>query len=60
MQRFSMHLIDFFTSLSQLVIINLQWTAKDKVANLKINARCDLVMAKLQNALDMVTLPYCR
>lgn len=41
-----------------LVIINLQWTSKDSQATLKINAKCDLVMQKLMNKLNIKVDDY--
>lgn len=37
----------------KLVIINLQYTSKDKVAFLKINAKCDLVMSMVMKHLGV-------
>lgn len=41
-----------------LVIVNLQWTPKDKLAELKINARCDDVMRMLMQQLEMPVPAY--
>jgi NAD-dependent deacetylase sirtuin 7 len=42
----------------QIVIVNLQWTPKDKVADLKINGRCDAVLARLLATLRLKPPPY--
>lgn len=36
-----------------LYIVNLQWTPKDSTATMKINGRCDFVMAEVVNRLRM-------
>ena len=36
-----------------LYIVNLQWTPKDSTATMKINGRCDFVMAEVVNHLRM-------
>lgn len=41
-----------------LAIVNLQWTPKDNAASLKINSRCDLVMEKLMDKLDLKVDAY--
>jgi hypothetical protein len=41
-----------------LVIVNLQWTAKDKKAALKINGRCEDVMERLAQLLDLKIPEY--
>ncbi|XP_069999826.1 uncharacterized protein Sirt7 [Penaeus vannamei] len=41
----------------QLYIVNLQWTPKDKDATLKINGKCDVVMALVMKAMGY-ELPY--
>ncbi|XP_032520031.2 NAD-dependent protein deacetylase sirtuin-7 isoform X1 [Danaus plexippus] len=42
-----------------LYIVNLQWTPKDGVAALKINARCDAVMAQVARRLRLRVPRYC-
>lgn len=42
----------------RLVIINLQYTSKDRQAALKINGRCDLVMQKLMQKLQIQVPHY--
>lgn len=41
-----------------LVIVNLQWTSKDKMAQLKINAKCDLVMRLLSELFEIKVPSY--
>lgn len=41
-----------------LVIINLQWTSKDKMARLKINAKCDQVMQLLAEHFEIKIPTY--
>lgn len=43
----------------RLYIVNLQWTPKDAAATLKINARCDRVMAEVCRRLRVPVPPYC-
>jgi NAD-dependent deacetylase sirtuin 7 len=43
-----------------LYIVNLQWTPKDDVANVKIHGRCDQVMEAVMNLLDVQVPPYDR
>uniref|UniRef100_A0A914WDA6 Regulatory protein SIR2 homolog 7 n=1 Tax=Plectus sambesii TaxID=2011161 RepID=A0A914WDA6_9BILA len=45
---------------AKIVIINLQWTPKDRVATLKIHAKCDDVMTKLMQQLGAPIPEYCR
>ncbi|VDN02842.1 unnamed protein product [Thelazia callipaeda] len=45
---------------TQIAIVNLQWTPKDRVSCLKINAKCDTVMKKLANIFEIDTGRYCR
>lgn len=37
----------------RFVIVNLQWTPKDRAAQLKINGRCDVVLQQLLGALNL-------
>ncbi|GAQ77978.1 Class IV sirtuins [Klebsormidium nitens] len=41
-----------------VIIINLQWTAKDKKAALKINGRCEDVMGRLAQLLNIAVPEY--
>ena len=41
-----------------LYIVNLQWTPKDHAATLKINGRCDFVLAEVLKALKMKIPEY--
>ncbi|CAG9539821.1 unnamed protein product [Cercopithifilaria johnstoni] len=45
---------------TQIAIINLQWTPKDRLSCLKINAKCDVVMEKLAGLLGIPNNRYCR
>ncbi|KAL3983116.1 Sir2 family protein [Acanthocheilonema viteae] len=45
---------------TQIAIINLQWTPKDRLSCLKINAKCDVVMEKLAGFLGIPVNRYCR
>ncbi|VDK86704.1 unnamed protein product [Litomosoides sigmodontis] len=45
---------------TQIAIINLQWTPKDRFSCLKINAKCDVVMEKLAGLLEIPINRYCR
>ncbi|KAM3725205.1 NAD-dependent protein [Dirofilaria immitis] len=45
---------------TQIAIINLQWTPKDRLSCLKINAKCDVVMEKLAGLLEIPINRYCR
>lgn len=42
----------------RFVIVNLQWTVKDRIADLKIHGRCDSVLAKLLAALKLKVPAY--
>ncbi|CAH2000467.1 unnamed protein product [Acanthoscelides obtectus] len=41
-----------------LYIVNLQWTPKDDVANMKLHGRCDMVMKKVMDLLGISVPPY--
>ncbi|CAH1099923.1 unnamed protein product [Psylliodes chrysocephalus] len=45
---------------ANLYIINLQWTPKDELANVKIHGKCDAVMKKIMNLLGIVVPAYDR
>uniref|UniRef100_A0AAF5PJ16 protein acetyllysine N-acetyltransferase n=1 Tax=Wuchereria bancrofti TaxID=6293 RepID=A0AAF5PJ16_WUCBA len=45
---------------TQIAIVNLQWTPKDRLSCLKINAKCDVVMEKLAGLLGIPISHYCR
>ncbi|OZC10531.1 hypothetical protein X798_02280 [Onchocerca flexuosa] len=45
---------------TQIAIVNLQWTPKDRLSCLKINAKCDVVMEKLASLLGISINHYCR
>ncbi|VDK17427.1 unnamed protein product [Anisakis simplex] len=45
---------------TQIAIVNLQWTPKDRSACLKINARCDTVFEKLAKLFSVPVSYYCR
>lgn len=42
----------------RFVIVNLQWTPKDRTADLKINGRCDAVLGRLLAALKLKLPAY--
>lgn len=42
----------------RFVIVNLQWTPKDRMADLKIHGRCDRVLAELLATLGLKAPPY--
>ncbi|TRY68356.1 hypothetical protein TCAL_04126 [Tigriopus californicus] len=42
----------------KLFIVNLQWTPKDSSAKLKLNGKCDLVMQRLMDHLDLRVPDY--
>lgn len=44
----------------KLYIVNLQWTPKDQFAELKINGKCDEVMAKVMEHLKLPIEKYSR
>uniref|UniRef100_A0A915C0H9 protein acetyllysine N-acetyltransferase n=2 Tax=Parascaris univalens TaxID=6257 RepID=A0A915C0H9_PARUN len=45
---------------TQIAIVNLQWTPKDRFSCLKINAKCDTVFEKLAKMLSVPVSYYCR
>lgn len=47
-------------SSTKIAIINLQWTPKDRVSCLKINAKCDAVLERLAKLLSIPINYYCR
>lgn len=44
----------------KIYIVNLQWTPKDGVANLKINGKCDDVMRLVMKYMRIAVPKYCR
>ncbi|XP_055610902.1 mucin-2-like [Uranotaenia lowii] len=44
----------------ELFIVNLQWTPKDRVSNLKINGKCDEVMRLVMHHLNIPVSDYNR
>lgn len=44
----------------KIFIVNLQWTPKDAVADMKINGRCDEVMAMVMRFMDVQVPAYNR
>ncbi|PAV55809.1 hypothetical protein WR25_07152 [Diploscapter pachys] len=46
---------------TKLVIVNLQWTPKDNIADIKIHGKCDVVLEKLAERLELdLSRKYCR
>ncbi|CAJ0935335.1 unnamed protein product, partial [Mesorhabditis belari] len=45
---------------TKVVIVNLQWTVKDKEADMKIHSKSDNFFEKLAYYLDIQPDPYCR